>query len=85
MIQAGNDILCPPKSTTKGRPRKKQVKAGKESVKHSRHCSKCKPGHYANYYPQDKENAIILDDAPDKKNKVAANDLDLNPIFYVKH
>ena len=39
---AGDDILCPPKSTTKGRPRKKRMKGGKESTKHSRHCSKCK-------------------------------------------
>ncbi|KAJ8420881.1 hypothetical protein Cgig2_027209 [Carnegiea gigantea] len=41
-LMAGNDILCPPKSTTKGRPRKKRMKGGKGSTKHSRHCSKCK-------------------------------------------
>ncbi|KAJ8420880.1 hypothetical protein Cgig2_027208 [Carnegiea gigantea] len=85
-LMAGNDILCTPKSTTKGRPRKKRMKGGKESAKHSRHCSKCKkPGHYANCCPQDKENAIVLDDAPNKKKKAVANDLDLNPIFCVKY
>ncbi|KAJ8432186.1 hypothetical protein Cgig2_008638 [Carnegiea gigantea] len=36
-LMAGNDILCPPKSTTKGRTRKKQMKGGKECIKHSRH------------------------------------------------
>jgi len=44
-----------------------------------------KPGHYANYCPQDKENAVVLDDAPNTKKKAVANDLDLNPIFCVKY
>ncbi|KAJ8425347.1 hypothetical protein Cgig2_000652 [Carnegiea gigantea] len=38
----GNDILHPLKSTMKGRPRKKQMKAGKESTKRSRHYSNAK-------------------------------------------
>lgn len=83
----GDDILSPPKSKPKGRPKNKRQQGGKELAKQIRHCSKCKKaGHYANNCWLDKENAPVSNGAPKKKSKLAASsEEDLNPIFLVKY
>ncbi|XP_010689388.2 protein FAR1-RELATED SEQUENCE 11-like isoform X2 [Beta vulgaris subsp. vulgaris] len=83
----GDDILCPPKSKPKGRPKNKRQQGGKELTKQTtRHCSKCKKaGHYANNCWLDKENASDSNGAPKKKSKPTTLGEDLNPIFLVKY
>uniref|UniRef100_A0A803LWI9 Protein FAR1-RELATED SEQUENCE n=1 Tax=Chenopodium quinoa TaxID=63459 RepID=A0A803LWI9_CHEQI len=59
----GDDVLCPPKSKTKGRPPKKRERGGKESgKKKTKCCSICKqPGHTKPTCPN-KENIFSLND-----------------------
>ncbi|KAL2896329.1 Protein FAR1-RELATED SEQUENCE 11 [Bienertia sinuspersici] len=77
-----NNISCPPKSHTKGRPKNKRQLGGKELGKQTRHCSKCKkPGHYANNCSTDQEKVNTAKSAPRKKTKVATSNENLNPIF----
>ncbi|KAL2939873.1 Protein FAR1-RELATED SEQUENCE 11 [Bienertia sinuspersici] len=81
-----NNISCPPKSHTKGRPKNKRQFGGKELGKQTRHCSKCKKlGHYANNCSTDQENENTTKSEPRKKTKVATSNEDLNPIFSVKY
>ena len=43
VLEIGGNILCLPKSTTKGRPRKRRVNGGKELANKTRKtCSICK-------------------------------------------
>ncbi|XP_074318460.1 uncharacterized protein LOC141655272 [Silene latifolia] len=55
----GENISCPPKLKTKGRPKNKRLKSGKETAKQIRRCSICRnPGHYGNNCPTNKENNV---------------------------
>lgn len=60
---SGDDVLCPPKSKTKGRPPKKREQGGKElGKKKIKHSSICKqPGHTKPTCPN-KENIFSLND-----------------------
>jgi len=93
-IQCNNDlkdrdgILCPPKSKTKGCPRKQRLKGGKKKLtkKQTRRCSICKEPGYTKPTCPNKEN--MDQDAfnlSQKKQKVSASDLGLNAIFSRKH
>lgn len=82
-------VLCPPKSATKGRPRKRRIKGGKEIVKKSKTCSNCKIAGHTRPTCPGKENGNLLDKnsshVPSKRNKSLTSDLGLNPIFNVKY
>ncbi|GKC81571.1 protein FAR1-related sequence 11, partial [Tanacetum coccineum] len=78
MPDADNDILCPPKSIPKGRPRKGREKGGKESAtKGQNRCSLCKQrGHTRPKCPQKDNIFFMVDDATsDKRSFLSKEDL----------
>ncbi|XP_057248175.1 protein FAR1-RELATED SEQUENCE 11-like [Beta vulgaris subsp. vulgaris] len=91
---SGVNVLCPPKCKTKGRPPKRREQGGKElGKKKIKSCSICKqPGHTKPTCPH-KENVFSLNNMNEdatstspkqKKQKMMAADLGLNPIFTLK-
>nr|XP_043625947.1 protein FAR1-RELATED SEQUENCE 11-like [Erigeron canadensis] len=92
-LEVGNNILCPPKSVTKGRPRKQRLKGGKElGEKKQNKCSMCNEiGHTKpTCGKHNKENIvgmenIAFDILPKKKKKDLAHNVGLNPVFTLKH
>ncbi|GKA43907.1 protein FAR1-related sequence 11 [Tanacetum coccineum] len=90
MPDADNDILCPPKSIPKGRPRKGREKGGKESAtKGQNRCSLCKQrGHTRPKCPQKDNIFFMVDDATStsqKKRRCLPHNAGLNPVFNLKH
>ncbi|XP_074299172.1 protein FAR1-RELATED SEQUENCE 11-like [Silene latifolia] len=86
ILRDDDTILCPPQSITKGRPRNKRLKGGKELAKQVRRCSVCRnSGHYVNNCPANKENEIVFNGTRRKKKKVASNDTNVNPVFSMKN
>ena len=85
-----DDVLRPPKSVTKGRPRKGREKGGKELAnKKRKRCSLCHEiGHTRPTCPM-KENIDVTEVVSSSSNasrkKLTAKDFGLNPIFTVKY
>ncbi|KAL2892618.1 Transmembrane anterior posterior transformation protein 1 [Bienertia sinuspersici] len=83
------EVLHPPQSKTKGRPKKKREKGGKEvAKKQTKSCSICRqPGHTKPTCPY-KENICSIDNTNDgvsqKKQKKSPESLGLNPVFTLK-
>lgn len=83
------EVLRPPQSKTKGRPKKKREKGGKEiAKKQTKSCSICnQPGHTKPNCPF-KENKCSIananDGVPQKKQKITSKCLGLNPVFTLK-
>lgn len=85
-----NNVLCPPQSKTKGRPKKKREKSGKElAKKHTKTCSICKkPGHTKPTCPDHlslNSTGDCVTSTSQKKQKKTATDLGLNPVFTLKN
>ncbi|XP_074298360.1 protein FAR1-RELATED SEQUENCE 11-like [Silene latifolia] len=90
----GEDVvLCPPQSKTKGRPRNKRDRSGKEmAMKKTKCCSICKKsGHTKptcpnkeNFFTQDVVNDEGVSSTSQKKKKTTAEDMGLNPVFTLK-
>lgn len=85
-----DDVLCPPKSVPKGRPRKGREKGGKELVdKKRKRCSICKEIGHTKPTCQMKENIDVTEVVSSSSNvsrkKLTAKDFGLNPIFTVKY
>ncbi|KAJ8444019.1 LOW QUALITY PROTEIN: hypothetical protein Cgig2_020865 [Carnegiea gigantea] len=84
---ANEFVRCPPISTTKGRPKSKQSKGGKELAKQTKSCRLCKKsGHNIPTCP-DKENFDVINFSSayaNKRKKIIQGSENLNPIFYVK-
>ncbi|GLT46419.1 hypothetical protein SLA2020_201690 [Shorea laevis] len=77
-------VHCPPISKTKGRPKQKRMKGGKELTKQVKTYSLCKcPGHNISTCPKN-ENKDVLNNAH-KRKKVASEEDDLNPVFALKY
>ncbi|GKA60139.1 protein FAR1-related sequence 11 [Tanacetum coccineum] len=89
-IAEEDDVLCPPKSTTKGRKRKGREKGGKELANKKRNkCRLCKEvGHTRPTCPN-KENINVMQVVSSSSNvsrkKLSPKDFGLNPIFNVKY
>jgi len=84
-VEREDKVLCPPRSTTKGRPRKKRIRGGRETGKQAKSCSLCREvGHTTPTCPM-KENIWVATSGVEKKKKTSASDLGLNPIFCVKN
>nr|XP_043615713.1 protein FAR1-RELATED SEQUENCE 11-like [Erigeron canadensis] len=84
------NILCPPKSATKGRPKKRRMKGGKELGNQSRNrCSICKELGHTKTKCDNKENNVagenVSSNNPQNKRKKMAGDLGLNPLFNLKY
>ncbi|KAL2920666.1 Protein FAR1-RELATED SEQUENCE 11 [Bienertia sinuspersici] len=83
------EVLHPPQSKTKGRPKNKREKGGKEVArKQTKSCSICsQPGHTKPTCPH-KENLCSGNDTNDgvsqKKQKKSSESLGLNPVFTLK-
>ncbi|XP_074356326.1 uncharacterized protein LOC141696032 [Apium graveolens] len=78
-------VQCPPKSKTKGRPKSKRAKGGKEvNMKQVKSCRYCKQqGHNYTTCPKkekDEENHL---ERPEKQSKKVADE-SLNPIYHLK-
>ncbi|KAK1394922.1 hypothetical protein POM88_013978 [Heracleum sosnowskyi] len=82
---ANTNILCPPKSTTKGRPRKRRIKGGKELTKKTKTCSNCNIAGHTRPTCPDKENGNNSSHMSSKRNKSLTSELELNHIFTVKY
>ncbi|XP_030942416.1 protein FAR1-RELATED SEQUENCE 5-like [Quercus lobata] len=80
-------VHCPPLSKTKGRPKQKRMKGGKELGKQKRTCGFCKHvGHNISTClekEKEKENSTSSNGAKKMKNCTSI-DMGLNPIFYLK-
>ncbi|KAF7125070.1 hypothetical protein RHSIM_Rhsim12G0082900 [Rhododendron simsii] len=77
-------VDCPPISKTKGRPKQKRMKGGKELGKRKKHCGLCKrAGHNISTYPE-KENATFSNGA-NKRKKMTSTTVELNPVFCLKY
>jgi SWIM zinc finger len=89
----GVDVLCPPKSKTKGRPPKKRERSGKDlGKKKTKCCSMCKQHGHTKPTCLNKENMFSLNNfnettalTSQNKQKKMADDLGLNPIFTFKY
>ncbi|XP_058188771.1 protein FAR1-RELATED SEQUENCE 11-like isoform X2 [Rhododendron vialii] len=80
-----DDIHCPPISKTKGRPKTKRLKGGKEARKVTKSCGFCKKvGHNITTCPE-KENIGFVNGSQKKKKKTSSSDIGLNPIFSLKY
>ncbi|KAJ8424432.1 hypothetical protein Cgig2_002744 [Carnegiea gigantea] len=82
-LRDGGQVLCPSKQKMKGRPRKVHLKDGKESAKkQTSSCSICKQLGCIKPRCPLKENLYqgVLN-AFEKRQKVLASDIGLNPIF----
>ena len=84
-------VHCPPLSKTKGRPKQKRMKGGKELGKQKRTCGFCKHvGHnistcLENEKEKEKEKENSTSSNGAKKMKICTSiDKGLNPIFYLK-
>jgi hypothetical protein len=76
-------IKNPPKSNTKGRPKTKRSKGGKELSKRARSCTFCKKsGHNVTTCPE-KESYVQPTITKKRKNEDQAQQ-NLNPVFYLK-
>ncbi|WJX12219.1 hypothetical protein P8452_02741 [Trifolium repens] len=76
-------IKNPPKSNTKGRPKKNRSKGGNESSKRARSCTFCKKsGHDVTTCPK-KESYVQPSTTKKRKNEDQAQQ-NLNPVFYLK-
>ncbi|KAH7857174.1 hypothetical protein Vadar_009871 [Vaccinium darrowii] len=83
--KAIDDIQCPPISITKGRPKTKRLKGGKEAGKVTRSCGWCRNvGHNITTCP-DKENVEHGIASQRKKKKISSSDMGLNPVFSLKY
>ncbi|KAH7848663.1 hypothetical protein Vadar_005885 [Vaccinium darrowii] len=83
--KAINDIQCPPISITKGRPKTKRLKGGKEAGKVTRSRGWCrKVGHNITTCP-DKENVEHGIASQRKKKKISSSDMGLNHVFSLKY
>ena len=78
-------VRCPPLSQTKGRPKQKRMKGGKELGKQKRTYGFCKHvGHNISTCPEkEKENSISSNGAKKRKNCTSI-DMRLNLVFYLK-
>jgi len=84
-VEREDEVLCGLKSTTKGHPRKKRIRGGREIGKQAKSCSLCREvGHTAPTCPM-KENIWVATSGVQKKNKTSTSDLGLSPIFCVKN
>lgn len=89
--EAINNVYLPPKSKTKGRPKKRREKGGKELGKKTKCCSICKqPGHTKPTCPN-KDNIFGFNGMEDgasstsqKRLKKTTGDLGINPVFTLK-
>ncbi|KAL2927442.1 Protein FAR1-RELATED SEQUENCE 11 [Bienertia sinuspersici] len=84
-------VYLPPKSKTKGRPKKRREKGGKELGKKTKCCSICKqPGHTKPTCPN-KDNIFGIKETEEgatstshKRLKKAVDELGINPVFTLK-
>ena len=78
-------VRCPLLSKTKGRPKQKRMKGGKELGKQKRTCGFCKHvGHnISTCLEKEMENSNSSNGAKKMKNCTSI-DMGLNPIFYLK-
>ena len=80
-----DDINCPPISKTKGRPKTKRLKGGKEMGNQSKSCRLCKRvGHNITTCPE-KEIFGSSNGLQKRKKKNSGGDIGLNPIFTLKY
>ena len=83
MINGDFFINCPPPLKTKGRPKQKRMKGGKELGKQKRTCGFCKHvGHNISTCPE-KDNCTSSNGAK-KRKKCTSSEIGLNPIFSLK-
>ncbi|KAG5550063.1 hypothetical protein RHGRI_015129 [Rhododendron griersonianum] len=79
------DVQCPSISITKGCPKTKQLKGGKETGKVTKSCGWCKKvGHNITTCPE-KENIEYANESEKKKKKISSSDIGLNPVFCLKY
>ncbi|KAH7849560.1 hypothetical protein Vadar_019618 [Vaccinium darrowii] len=77
-------VNCPPISKTKGRPKQKRMKGGRELGKQTRTCGLCKRvGHYITTCPE-KEN-VAFSNGANKRKKTSSMTEELNPVFCLKY
>jgi hypothetical protein len=77
-----NVVHCPPLSKTKGRPKRRHLKGGKELSHNMNSCGLCKDvGHNVVTCPQ-KEKTQFSDHS--KKKKKICKDANLNPVLLPK-
>lgn len=81
-----DDVHCPPISKTKGRPKTKRLKGGREvAPKLKRSCGFCKNvGHNITTCPE-KENIDCANNSQKKKKTASSSDMGLNPVFCIKY
>ena len=76
-------ISCPPMSKTKGRPKKKRMKGGRELGKQKKSCRLCKHiGQNISRCPE--KNSGTSSNCANKKKKTTSTDIGLNPVFCLK-
>lgn len=88
VVGAKEVVFCPPKSTTKGRPRKRRIKGGKELQKKKiKKCSACHMSGHTKPTCPGKENVELSSERPSKRKKssASASDLGLNPVYTIKY
>ena len=78
-------VHCPLLSKTKGRPKQKRMRGGKELGKRKRTCGFCKQVSHniSTCLKKEKENSTSSNGAKKMKNCTSI-DMGLNPIFYLK-
>lgn len=79
-------VQCPPISKTKGRPKQKRLKSGKELMRQVKHCTYCKCASHNITRCSQKENSDddITTRQATKKKKLALENEDLNLVFCLK-
>ncbi|KAH7857854.1 hypothetical protein Vadar_017146 [Vaccinium darrowii] len=79
------DVHCPPISITKGRPKAKPLKGGKEAGKVTKRCGWCKKVCHNVTTCSEKENNADANELQKKKKKITSSDIGLNPMFSLKY
>ena len=84
MIDGDCFINCPPLSKTKGHPKQKQMKGGRELGKKKKSCSFCKHVGHNISTCLEKDNCTSSNGAKKRKKKCISSEIGLNPIFSLK-
>ncbi|GMY38499.1 protein far1-related sequence 9 [Fagus crenata] len=77
-------VHCPPISKTKGRPKQKRMKGGRELGKQKKTCRLRKHiGHNISTCPE-KNNSTSSSNGTNRRKKMTSVDIGLNPVLYLK-
>ncbi|XP_071704366.1 protein FAR1-RELATED SEQUENCE 11-like [Rutidosis leptorrhynchoides] len=89
LIQSGENVLCPPKSKTKGRPKIRRLKGGKElASKSTKRCSICRESGHTKPTCKIYKYGFGLDAATSSERQntsTPTEDICLNPILTTKY